>query len=70
MKPFQPWAILLGLGHALWRWRPRRVEEVPVERPPGCRTPRGRLHVVWGGSQLQPYVLEIREPERDPFWMR
>jgi hypothetical protein len=52
------------------RWWPQPAQEVPIERPPRSKAPRGRLLIWWSSSQLHPLPLSFEDVGRDEHWSR
>jgi hypothetical protein len=69
VNPFKP---VIRIVAPLFRWRPRPVQEIPIERPPRGRPPPTRTHIVWSGGELHPFPLSMTEtkPEREELWRR
>jgi len=63
MKPFRPFTKL-RFAPALFRWPVWHTAEIPIERPPRSRRPRGRVHVVWSGDAAPPFLQEVEEPPK------
>ena len=58
MKPFRRFPRLFVLP-AMLRGPTGSATEIPIERPPRTRAPRGRVHVVWNGAGTPPSLLEF-----------
>ena len=61
MNPFRS-LRRLRIPPSLLRWPKAPPGPIPIERPPGSRLPRGRLHVIWYGDPTHAFPYEVEEP--------